>query len=127
VRQLVPPEEVLVGGVVKIEQLPVRRLRVAGDVEIDGIAPDRQEMLVVAFLERRREPPHHPLAHHLLGVVDAGNPDRPQGPAEQCTPCFFHGNHLAKGKLKSVQPSTSARRTSGMYSDVLACLPRNAG
>src|SRR4051794_40326184 len=114
-RQLMAAEHVLVGGIVKIDQLPLARLRLFADIEVDRIAPHRQEVLVVAFLERCCEPGHLAAADRRLRVVDAGNPDRLQGPAKQCASRLLHEKSPVKGPLKCAAPSTILPRTSGMY------------
>lgn len=135
-RQLVPSEEILVRGVVEIDQVPIGGLRLADDVEIDGIAPDREEVLVVAFLQRCGEPSHHPLAHHLLCIIDAGNPDGLHRPVEQCTSRRFHGHPALK--RNGLECSTLARNgehTSGLCALLRApidhedrrCTQRHAG
>jgi len=112
-RQLMAPEQPLMRGVVEIDELPIGRLRLLRDVKVDRIAPHRQEMLVVTLLERRGELAHFAAADRLLRVVDAGNPDWPQRPAEQRTSRLLHGHHRVKGKLKSGHPNTARRTRQG--------------
>lgn len=55
VRQVVIPERACLIGVLEEDELPIGRLGLSRDVEIHRVAPNRDEILIVAGLQRRNE------------------------------------------------------------------------
>ena len=77
--QVVIAERAGLVGVIEVHELPVRGLRNLGVVQLHRVAPDRQEVLVVTFLQGRSElvERHAEIDGRL---VDAGDTDGPALP-----------------------------------------------
>src|SRR5215831_18420261 len=100
--------------IIEIDELPIRRFWSIGVVQLDGIAPDGEKILIVAFLQGRRELVESDTEVDR-GLVDAGDGDRPT------LPCLGRVNHAHR-----ILPLTATRSPRDILNDrttVVGLLP----